>query len=92
MAGDSRALLTDGEKDVISGESDTTDNYRYKVRSNVRAKIGRLGDDLEFLEEYAPEIADELRAEICKPDLADYRSIQEQLDRLEEKVEELHDE
>ncbi|WP_247001085.1 hypothetical protein [Halosolutus gelatinilyticus] len=56
MSEEGRALLTDREKEIISGEADVSDNYRYKVESIVRNRIRKhLGEDIEFLEEHFEE-------------------------------------
>jgi len=56
MSDEGRALLTDREREIISGEADVSDNYEYKVRSIVRNRIRKhLGDDVAFLEEHFPE-------------------------------------
>lgn len=57
MSDEGRALLTDREKEIISGDADVSDNYRYKVESVVRNRVRkRFGDDVEFLEEHFPEV------------------------------------
>lgn len=59
MSDEGRALLTEREREIISGNADVTDNYEYKVRSIVRNRIRKkLGDDVTFLEEHFPEAAE----------------------------------
>lgn len=60
---DRRALLTDREREIISGTADVTDSYRYQTISRVRARLGRLEDDIAALEAHG-ELADELRATV----------------------------
>ena len=60
-----RAILTTREREIICGEADVTDNYYYRVVSRVRDKIGRLGSDLEALDEHHPDLANELREVVC---------------------------
>lgn len=56
MTDEGRALLTEREREILSGNADVGDNYRYKVQSIVRNRIRKhLGDDLEFLREHFPE-------------------------------------
>lgn len=56
MADEGRALLTEREREILSGEADVTDNYRYKVKSIIRTRFRRhLADDVEMLEEQFPE-------------------------------------
>lgn len=56
MTDEGRALLTEREREILAGEADVSDNYRYKVQSTVRNRIRKhFADDLEFLEEHFPE-------------------------------------
>ena len=65
MSEEGRALLTDREREIISGDADVSDNYKYKVESTVRNRIRkRLSDDIEFLEEHFPEVHDMAVAEV----------------------------
>jgi hypothetical protein len=59
-----RAILTAREREILSGEADVSDNYRYRVVTRVRKKIGRLERDLEVLDEGHPQLASELREAI----------------------------
>jgi len=66
MSEEGRALLTEREREIISGEADVTDNYRYKVQSIVRNRIRKhLGDDVEFLEEHFEEAYELAVKEVC---------------------------
>lgn len=66
-AGEGRALLTDREREIISGDADVSDNYRYKVESIVRNRIRkRLGDDVAFLEEEFPEVHELVVDAVCE--------------------------
>lgn len=52
-----RAILTDREREILSGDADVGDNYRYKVQSIVRNRVRKhFGDDVEFLEKHFPEV------------------------------------
>lgn len=64
---DRRALLTDREREIIAGEADVTDEYRYQTISRVRARFQRLEGDLEAMEAHG-DLADELREIICRTD------------------------
>lgn len=67
MSEEGRALVTDREREIISGDADVSDNYEYKVKSTVRNRIRkRLGDDVEFLEEHFPEAHDMVIDEVCE--------------------------
>lgn len=60
-----RALLTDREREIVSGDADVSDSYRYQTVSRVRARFRRLDDDLAALEAHG-DLADELREEISE--------------------------
>jgi len=64
-----RALLTEREAEIISGEADVSDNYRYKVQSTVRNRVRKhLGDDVEILQEHFPEVYELVLKEVCEDD------------------------
>lgn len=54
-----RGLLTDREREALSGEE--TGSYVYKTRSVVRDRIDRLATDADLLTDTEPELYDELR-------------------------------
>jgi len=57
MTDEGRALLTEREKEILSGEADVSDNYRYKVKSTVRNRVRKhFGDDVAVLEKHFPEV------------------------------------
>ena len=62
-----RALLTDREREIIAGDADVADSYRYQTISRVRARFDRLEGDLQALEEHG-ELADEFRGIVCRTD------------------------
>jgi len=59
-----RALLTDREREIVAGEADVDDPYRYQTISRVRQRFLRLEGDLEAMEKHG-ELADEVREIIC---------------------------
>lgn len=62
---DRRALLTEREREIVSGEADdVSDEYRYQTVSRVRKRIRRLEGDLEALEAHG-DLGDELREVVC---------------------------
>jgi hypothetical protein len=69
MTDQRRALLTEREREILTGEADVTDNYRYSIESRIRKRLReRLGDDVDVIREYYPEIFDELIFPvICEP-------------------------
>lgn len=69
MSEEGRALLTDREKEIISGEADVSDNYRYKTESIVRNRIRKhLDADVKFLEEHFDEAHEIAIEAVCEGD------------------------
>lgn len=60
---DGRALLTDREREALTGGA--TDNYRYKTRSYFRNRLEKLERDVALLAEHDPELLEELRSVVC---------------------------
>jgi len=44
-----RGLLTEREREIIKGDADVSDNYRYRVVSRIRTKIENVDGDIEIL-------------------------------------------
>lgn len=65
MTDDRRALLTETEYQILTGEKDVGSNHYYTTVSRVRKKIGRLERDLAALEEHGG-LANELREVVCE--------------------------
>lgn len=62
---DYRALLTDREAEILSGEADVDEKYYYRVVTRVRGKIEKLVDeDLPKLDNH-DTLGDELREAVC---------------------------
>lgn len=61
-----RALLTEREREIISGEADVSDNYRYRVVSRIRTKFEELETDVAVLRDGHEELHDELQGIVCK--------------------------
>jgi len=62
----SRALLTDRERDIISGEADVSRDRRYQVVSRCRRRLwDSLTADVELLEEGHEELSAELQGIVC---------------------------
>ena len=61
-----RGLLTDREREILQGEADVSDGYRYRVISRVRKKIERLQRDREILEANHPQLAQEFYEAACE--------------------------
>ena len=59
-----RALLTDREREIVAGEADVDDPYRYQTISRVRQRFSRLEGDLEAMEKHG-ELANEVREIVC---------------------------
>lgn len=60
-----RGLLTEREREIISGEADVDDSYRYRVISRVRTKIDNVAEDVELLAENREDLLEELREAVC---------------------------
>ncbi|WP_256546639.1 hypothetical protein [Halobellus inordinatus] len=60
-----RGILTEREREIIKGEADVSDNYRYRVVSRVRTKIENLSQDVEILSENREDLLEELREVVC---------------------------
>ncbi|RLM49322.1 hypothetical protein DVK06_15235 [Halorubrum sp. Atlit-28R] len=63
-----RGLLTDREREIVKGEADVSDDYRYRVASRIRNKIDRIDDDVTILEEHRADLLEELREVVCEDD------------------------
>jgi len=62
----SRGLITDTERERISGEADVEDSKRYQAVSRVRRRIQEeLPADIELLKEHHPELLEELQEVVC---------------------------
>jgi len=84
-----RALLTETEREILSGEKDVKDNYRYSVESRVRTRLrDRFSDDVELLREDQPKMYEILMEAVDKgeelDDIAESGSSDEQQDLLSE--------
>lgn len=60
-----RGLLTEREREIISGDADVSDNYRYRVVSRVRTKIEHIGEDVDLLGKHREDLLKELRENVC---------------------------
>jgi hypothetical protein len=61
-----RALLTDDEREILTGEKNVSDNYEYTIRSRIRKKIKEeLAEDVKIIAEYDDEILEELQEIVC---------------------------
>lgn len=61
-----RGLLTEREREIIEGDADVSDNYRYRVVSRIRTKIENVDEDVEILAENREDLLDELREVVCE--------------------------
>lgn len=60
------AIMTDKDRERISGKSDDPDSKRYESTSRIRNRIEELQTDAEVLKEHHPQLYDELRAVVCE--------------------------
>jgi hypothetical protein len=61
-----RGLLTAREREIIEGDADVSDNYRYRVVSRIRTKIENVDEDVEILSESREDLLEELREVVCE--------------------------
>lgn len=62
---DRRALLTEREREIISGEAEVQDSYRYQTISRVRKRIeDQLPHDIDALDSHG-DLLEELREVVC---------------------------
>jgi hypothetical protein len=62
-----RALMTDTDREHISGKSNPSDSQQDQAVYRVRQRIHEeLPQDIEVLAEDRPDVLDELRAVVCE--------------------------
>ncbi|WP_049980165.1 hypothetical protein [Halolamina rubra] len=61
-----RGILTEREREIIRGEAEVSENYRYRVVSRVRTKMENVGEDVEILSENRDDLLEELREVVCE--------------------------
>ena len=61
-----RGLLTEREREIIRGDADVSDNYRYRVVSRIRTKIESIDKDVDILAEGREDLLKELRDAVCE--------------------------
>jgi hypothetical protein len=60
-----RALLTEREREIISGDADDiSDAYRYQTISRIRSRLQQVDADLAALDAQG-DLGDELREIVC---------------------------
>lgn len=82
---DRRALLTEREREVLSGDVDDVKNlsqYQSKIKSRVRQRIGRLEEDLNLLREVEPELWQEIENRLCISQKQRLEEVESEIDRL----------
>jgi hypothetical protein len=57
-----RGLLTDSERAAITG--DHSESHQHRVRSQLKARIEKVGHDVDILAEHAPDLLDDLQAAV----------------------------
>jgi len=64
-----RALLTDTERERLSGDADVAEQRVFESKSRVKRRIvEELPEDVEILSENHPEIFEELERIVCEQD------------------------
>lgn len=62
-----RAIMTDTDREYISGEGNPSESQRAQSVSRVRSRIkDELATDIEVLEQHHPELLEELHEVVCK--------------------------
>ena len=61
MSDEYRALLTEREREILTGDADVSEKYYYRVVTRVRNKIEQLEQDRELLDRHHDTLGDELR-------------------------------
>ena len=61
VSDDYRAILTEREQEILTGDADVSESYYYRVVTRVRKKIERIERDLQILDEHHDTLGDELR-------------------------------
>lgn len=81
-----RALLTEREAEVLSGEADDIENlaqYQSKVRHRLARRIDRLEREYELIQEHEPEIAEDIQERICGGYDERLRELERRMDEIE---------
>ena len=64
-----RAVMTETDREYISGEGDASDHQRAQSVSRVRSRINEeLPRDIQIMKEHRPDLLEELRAVVCEDD------------------------
>ncbi|MFC6825665.1 hypothetical protein [Halopelagius fulvigenes] len=64
-----RALMTDTDRDYITGNGEPSDSQRDQSVYRVRKRITEeLPQDIDVLREHRPDLLDELREVVCDGD------------------------
>lgn len=59
------AILTETDRERITGEADVPDDKRYQSVSRVRNRIQQIEQDVKTLEKHRPDLLEELREVVC---------------------------
>lgn len=66
VMGRTRALMTETDREQISGVADVDENKQYQAVSRVRDRLDELRKDIETLEESHPQLLEEVREIVCE--------------------------
>lgn len=86
---DRRALLTDREREVLSGEVDDVENpaeYRSKIRSRIKKRLKRLESDVDLLDKHEPDLAEDLYERICGDEQRRLAKVEREIADLREEI------
>ena len=87
---DRRALLTDREREVLSGEVDDVENpaeYRSKIRSRIKKRLKRLESDVDLLDKHEPDLAEDLYKHICGDEQRRLAKVEREIAELRNRIE-----
>lgn len=62
---ESRALLTQTDREKLARYDEYGDNARYQAASLIRARFDALEDDIEFLKAEHPQLLTEIQQIVC---------------------------
>ncbi|MFD1646669.1 hypothetical protein [Haloarchaeobius litoreus] len=82
-----RGILTERDREIL--QHDPTNDRRPVIRSHVRKRIERLEQDLEILDEEEPELADQLREQLCIG--TQHAAVMDVLDDIQRELEAVHE-
>lgn len=82
--------MTEREREIIAGEADVKDNYRYKVESLVRNRVKKkLEADLDALDGNLDDVHDFIETAVCGDVPNDAGELRDYLEEARERIADL---